>query len=658
MKHDGPRRCAAVVLCLGGALLALFLLELLNLVNLTDAFGLFGQPERNPLLFTADQGPYFKAALHHAIYGGYRTTAYVVGGQLFSPPLLAIEATSWLLRFCDIRAFYGILQLATLAALFLLLFAILRQMRWGPVQSFCIALFVLANYHLWFQDFGAISYPLPYAETLAREHFSLAVLREHFFALARHVVFACGKIVRLLGHEQPYIAPFKTICRYTSLSCDLVPFLAAYACLLRYVDGRRKTYFYAACVLQIIVYFTNNFAWQTLFCAVACAVFADFMEKNLTVRQVAAYMLTALPAFYTALRMLSDLPQDVLVKSGVLSSRIPSLTYSVLPLCFAACAAIAWKKSSSAAEKREKRFAFALAVACLLLVNQNVVTGVDFQLYHITWYTTLVAILWLLRFLARGASVLLVPKVPVRLLAAAGYAIVLLSVARTGFAIVKHQLDLPPPTAEQTAQAADFHKARTALTDLALAARDPGLSYFLLDAYAIDIPLESGTPLLHIVSNTAPIFSSLAVPTPQMAKAVIVGMLLGESAGLGDAELRTLYDHYADKILFYFFDTPPSRPDIVAYTSPRTGLGEAAQLRFFKDVLATLIPEDITDLLAVRTDFRYILARPGRDFAGARLDSVTPLTPHLTLYTLNPSNYAHALAQFVPRLKARFDAWN
>jgi hypothetical protein len=535
-----PRRLTLPLLLLAAAAAT----QLLNVFPVLLDLGAYRFGEVNPLLFLDDTSIYVTQLQKQIHYGTNRMTQY----EPPSPPTLKAWLPSTLLApaldLLGLKWFYFGYQLAVGLALFLLCHRLLLRLSSLPLASCVLTFYLFAVSCFLLYTVSELNKPLP-----------IVTLR------------LLAATVRSLLVPPAYSMPLRHLLRFPTRSLDLILILCGLLLMLRSQRRYDRRTEVGIATLLVLCALTAAFGTQVFLVCYAAHLLALYRRRSLAL-SLGLFCLGGLVAGLVVARILEEASPETLRRAGLALSRLPSLQYAFVPLlCLAAVgAAFLLRPGRRAGLRPRESFVAWMLLGFTLLGNQNLVTGRELQLYHLTLYTSFLSPL-----LAAGVVLRRLPEGLRRIAVSVCLVVAVAATART-------------LTAAAGADAASWSRNASLQRDaIELSPRLSGAAGLPAGPVSYLVIGARNLWLDWILQATSAAFAFVPYPTlnrdlsfEDSADILATALLAASSVGLDGPAWREVYDHYARKTFFYYFRGAPGRPDIFGRRPDEWDGGELA----------------------------------------------------------------------------------
>ena len=346
-----------------------------------------------------------------------------------------------------------------------------------------------------------------------------------------------------------YVFPLRWLGKFPSRSIDLTFCVIALCLMLRGLKSPDRRGDVAIALLHVATLYTNPTGWKIYFVLYGAYVALRVIRGSADLNLIASMLISSVLAGVGLFQMTSMQDTESLLRLGVLMTHAGSLEYSALPLAVLVVLFIRRHRWRHSAESRSiHEFLALVMLGFILLSNQNVLTGLELQQYHIPRYTNVLCLLCLL-----AVTIQSLPG-KYRLVATA------LLMAQSSFAVVKtgsalagiDRANLEPNSESQSKMAVlspilsrDYYDSRDIV------------SYVLMsDRLRMDFALEASGPFFAFQSYP-PVHNLLSLD--ELAGILCINLLIAESLDIDEKLMLSTYNHYSRKAFHYYFRGPPAR---------------------------------------------------------------------------------------------------
>ncbi len=596
-----------------------------------------GKLEAPPLLYSKDQTPYVEHLVNYEYYGFSQITQYDNSGKITMEALLPTILFSKIYNLIGIKWFYLAYLLIVPSMIFLVVYKILRISKINRGPAGLSTYYLLITVHVLFACFASRTFPS---------------IRDSFWKI-RHSLF--GLINPLLTP----VVPDMSIIRYMSPGIPLLIILVGVFLILklqREYDVKKDI---LLSVCNIGCFFTHIFAWQVFYCLQLAHVITMYQRKKLKSISIYLLIIVTLISIGVLVHTVGNINQDFLDRAGILYSRKPSFDYSFNIIFLMGLILLVGIVKNMRYVVNEYFFILVSCCGFLLVVNQNMITGMEFVLLHVAHFvcfiTSIFTLLVLIKEVRNKYFKLAGKTVAIVFCLVASFRIISLNYFYStdpDSIVIQNKIEQTYGQVKLIAKdfIEDFHRSKNIKESFFIIGDKKSDGAFHRGGVGyIDLPLAALTPKFSFVPFAS---RSAEIDVKDFTDMLLAILLIGEELEISDSRMASIYDYYSQKCYTYYFKGPPARMDIKP--RPPKKQWKADEIEYVLNRLKNIEEKDLDNIIK-RGKLSYIICDDELDYGNSTLINFKKSYGMYNLYTFNIENAAKRIHRHLPRLRNRLE---
>jgi hypothetical protein len=588
------------------AISTIVLLQLANIYFLRCDLGIWGMPEVNPLLYMRDSTPYVSQLQNMHYFNSNEWSVYSSYDHMIPFTLVPSVLLSPVLSLLGLKYFFLFHQVIFLSLLFYFSYRIISHFGAPKAAAWICVFFLFINFHRM-----AI-------------YFSSTTGKSLYFSVY-NIIYG----VKSLIIPNPTLTPFGSLGRYATRSVDLVIVLAGLFLMLKLQKQYRIKEDYVLALLYPMCFYSSQAGFEPFTICYIAHLIVLWRDKSLSFRSVLLFCMGLLLALIGVYFGLSRVDEVFFRRLGMLYSHRGSLEFSFLPLlCLSAVILVGILKRFRYALNRYLFFCL-VSLGLLAMVNQNVITGKEFLLYHYSFYALFLSALFI--FIVIFCEL---PSGFAKYITAFLFVFVGISfykVQRLNYHVETKDKCVYSQNQADVFAISEYLKKKH--FEFSESANKEKASYLVIKPehnITIDMALEPTSPFFAFVLY--PVISN-AVSLEDKAAILFATFTLAEDIEVDDKIIMNLYNYYCNKIFTYYFKGAPGRPDI----KQRSKTWEIDQIDFLLEKFSGMNSQLVSSILR-RGHLKYLVIDRELEFQSRDYLLLLKEFNHNNLYEINIDN--------------------